>query len=358
MAGSICFVGHLMLPLLQGTAEPVIGGAEVQSYHLAAELQARDWKTSFLVCRFDDDPAPVRDTPLGPAHVLYRRRLPKSLADKWREKLALFEAVRRTGAGLVFQRAVWDADVAAFAAQRQRRPYVYALASDRDAVALPRWSRRRNVLQLARAVVAQSQLQQDWVRRYGGSSTVIPSGFPVPPWRADRRDGALWVGTLRALKRPEIFVDLAAAMPAHRFVLCGGAGEDPGVAARVLSATARMSNLENAGFVPYRDIATRFATARVLVNTSTYEGFPNTFVLAWLHGAVVLSLGVDPDGRLERDGLGVVARDPQSLQMELASLLTDDARYAAIASRARAHAELHHDIRAVATQYETLFATL
>lgn len=344
-----------MLPLLERTDDPVVGGAEVQSFHLAEELVRRGWRLEFLVCALDDAPARVRQTPLGPARVLYRRRTSKSLGDKVREKLALYEALRHVDTDLVFERAVWDADVAALACRSRRRPFVYGLASDRDAVALPRWSRRRSALRLASAIVAQTESQRDWARRYGCESTCIGSGFPVPEPGAGPKRDVLWVGTLRRLKRPEIFLDLAAAMPEHSFVLCGGPGEEPSLAAQVAARAATLPNLRYEGFVPYRDIQARFASARVLVNTSTYEGFPNTFVLAWLHGAVVVSLGVDPDGLLMRQGLGIATPDVGALQAALRRLLADDATRDAIAIRSRAWAERQHDIRRIADQYEALF---
>lgn len=358
MPGSVCIVGHLMLPLLTGSREPWIGGAEVQSLHLAEELHRRGWRLSFLTCARAGDHGDV-PTRLGPARLLYERRTQKHLADKVREKRATFAAVRRQAADLFFQRAVWDADVVAAAARLSRRPFVYALASDRDAVALPRWSRRRNVLRWASDVVAQTELQRDWLARYGRSGRVIPSGFPLPPWdAAARRDTVLWVGTLRALKRPQQFLDLAAAVPGERFVLVGGPGEDASLARDLERRAASLPNVEFAGFVPYAAMAPHYARARVLVNTSTYEGFPNTFVLAWLHGAVVLSLGVDPDGLLEQHGLGVVAGDAAALEGELRALLHDEPRRRDIAVRARRHAAGRHDIRRVADAYEEVFEPL
>ena len=127
------------------------------------------------------------------------------------------------------------------------------------------------------------------------------------------------------------------------------------MAARVAARAAILPNLRYEGFVPYAQMAARFARARILVNTSTYEGFPNTFVLAWLHGAVVLSLGVDPDRRLSRDGLGIAAREPRDLAAALEALLADDGRASALAARARAHAERQHDMRSVASEYEAVF---
>ena len=360
MPASICFVGHLMLPLLTGTDAPVVGGAEVQMFHLAEELHHRGWGTSFLVCALDDATPAVVSTRLGPATVLYRRRLHKTTMMQGREKLLTWRRVRDLAADIVFQRAQWDADLIAIAARSRRIPYVYALASDRDAVATPPLSRRRAQLRLATAIVSQSETQRAWVAKSTGrNATTIPSGFPLPDWDSTApRDEILWVGTLRALKRPDVFLNLAAAFPAHRFVLCGGPGEDAALAAHVAARAATLPNVCFEGFVPYPRMATHFARARVLVNTSTYEGFPNTFVLAWLHRAAVVSLGVDPDGILATQGLGVVAPDPAALAAGLQRLLEDDAEHTALVDRARRYAEVEHDIERVATTYETLFAGL
>jgi hypothetical protein len=232
----------------------------VQSFHLAEELARRGWRLEFLVCALDDAPAQVRPTRLGPARVLYRRRTSKTLGDKVREKLALYETLRRVDTDLVFERAVWDADVAALACRSRRRPFVYGLASDRDAVALPRWSRRRNALRLATAIVAQTESQRDWMRRYGRQSTRIGSGFPVPETGATAKHDVLWVGTLRRLKRPEIFLELAAAMPEHSFVR-RRTGESR-ACGRVAARATALPNLRR--WLP--------------ANTSTARRFPNTFV--------------------------------------------------------------------------------
>ncbi|MCA1656367.1 MAG: glycosyltransferase, partial [Actinobacteria bacterium] len=58
---------------------------------------------------------------------------------------------------------------------------------------------------------------------------------------------------------------------------------------------------------PRDELIALYARAVAVVNTSGFEGFPNTFMEAWACGVPVLSLSVDPDGVIERHGLGGVA---------------------------------------------------
>ena len=64
------------------------------------------------------------------------------------------------------------------------------------------------------------------------------------------------------------------------------------------------SNLQYLGEVSQDEVNRRLREGHILVNTSRYEGFSNTFVQAWMRRVPVVSLTVDPDNILVRENIG------------------------------------------------------
>ena len=60
--------------------------------------------------------------------------------------------------------------------------------------------------------------------------------------------------------------------------------------------------------IPFSESDKLFEGALVLLNTSEFEGFPNTFLQAGKYGVPVLSLSVDPDEFITQTGCGLVCR--------------------------------------------------
>jgi len=109
---------------------------------------------------------------------------------------------------------------------------------------------------------------------------------------------------LRPLKRPDLVIDLSQALPDVSFQMIGG--PMPGYSdyyTQMSNRAARLSNLTFRGPVPYHAVSGEFGRARIFVNTSEIEGFPNTYLQAWIHGTPVVSF-FDPDGVINREGLG------------------------------------------------------
>jgi glycosyltransferase involved in cell wall biosynthesis len=86
--------------------------------------------------------------------------------------------------------------------------------------------------------------------------------------------------------------------------------------------------------VPYHDVNEFYEQARVYVNTSEIEGFPNSYLQAWVRGTPVIAY-FDPDGLIAREGLGVAVSTQEELIEAIRSLTTDATRWREASRRCR-----------------------
>ena len=94
-----------------------------------------------------------------------------------------------------------------------------------------------------------------------------------------------------------------------------------------MKRTARtVPNLTFHGKVPYLEIGRLFDRARLLANTSEIEGFPNTFLQAWVRGVPVVTM-FDPDGLVARESLGSAHDTVSDMVRGLKTLLMSNDTY-------------------------------
>src|SRR5687768_433073 len=158
---------------------------------------------------------------------------------------------------------------------------------------------------------------------------------PRPQPQVVRDIDVLWVSNLRALKRPELVLELARQLPHVRFTLAGG--PMPGGQTYyddVLAAAARLPNVTMLGPVRYRDSGALFDRAKIFLNTSSMEGFPNTFLQAWIRGVPVVTF-FDPDGLVKRVPLGRVGASIDDMREAIRGLMENDGDRQMLGRRAR-----------------------
>jgi glycosyltransferase involved in cell wall biosynthesis len=167
----------------------------------------------------------------------------------------------------------------------------------------------------------------------------------------------LWVSTLRRWKRPELFVELARRLPGVRFRMVGGPSAEIGgqdLFDRVKQSAAGLSNLEFVGFVPFAEIDQHFNAARIFVNTSEYEGFPNTFLQAWSRAIPTVSF-FDTGSVVEGERVVTLATDLDNMADQVRSLVQHDDSWSRAGRRGRACYEAFHTPDIALEIYERLF---
>jgi glycosyltransferase involved in cell wall biosynthesis len=130
--------------------------------------------------------------------------------------------------------------------------------------------------------------------------------------------------------------------------MIGAASTDPSSRAwadQLMNAIKGTPNVEYLGPLSQDETNRQLGNAHVFVNTSLHEGFPNTFIQAWMREVPVVSLHVDPDGVLGREAVGFHAQTESALAARVRELLGDASVREQYAHRARQHALRTHSLR-------------
>lgn len=245
------------------------------------------------------------------------------------------------------------------------RRLIYMAASEEDvsgAYAESRgvWGRRFEWgLRRAEAVVCQHADQAALLRRrYHRDGLVIRSLCPIPlrSHTGDDRSGLLWVGRIDANKQVELFLRLAEILPQESFVLVG-ALSDP-LSADLPAWWARLSRLPNLTWhqsLPFAAMPDVFARAKILLNTSHLEGFPNTFLQAAACGTPVASWRVNPEGILDRYAFGCCAGgDWARFEQQVRLLCRDERERERLGANGRRYLQERHDREVILRHYTDL----
>lgn len=367
----ICFVAPTTWPVISRNNEiNVVGGAEVQQSMIAPALARRGYRVSMICLDYGQPDRTVID-----GITIYNMHKPDQGLPVLRyihpRLTSLWRALTRADADVYYQRtaAGYTGFVAAFC-RRHGRKSIYAGASDVDFIPGQqeiRYARDRKIfeygLRRVDRVITQNPAQQETLaRNYGREGTLIPSCYAPPPGaRADRRGYVLWVASVRNSKRVEMALEIARRLPQLRFVLVGG--PDPGRREQayfesVREAARALANVEMKGFVPFSETERYFDGARVVLNTSLYEGFPNTFLQAWAR-AIPTVATIETGSRME-DGQPVydAVQDVSDACWKVERLMRDDILWQQASNRVLAHFRETHSVDAIISRYEREIALL
>ncbi len=342
----------------------VFGGAEVQLYHLSTGLAARGHEVTFIT----RGPGPKQTRVVEGVYV---KKLPLrtgsfgkivTLAE------SLFSLLTSKSDVIVQRCAGIETALLAAAARLTGARFCFMSASlldCRDQLAREQKGWLYNVylwgLRRANCVVCQNDLQRTLLtENFGIFASTLPSACaPVddtPPDKTeDEQSKVLWIGRCDPYKDPRSFLRLVRELPDIPFRMIMPPGEFPSYQKEIEREAEGLPNLELREKVSFFEMDGVYRHASVLVNTSTLEGFPNTFMEAMRAAVPILSYRLDPGGVLETEGAGVCAHDDFQVLADLCRCWHEKPESARpYAEAGREYVRRTHDRRVVVEKFEEI----
>jgi glycosyltransferase involved in cell wall biosynthesis len=363
----VCLVSTLerMYDLLVGIPGAPTGGAELQQMLMSRAFIKQGVGVQFIVSgtgrieihEFPDGIKVIRGiSPFtGPKFIRTLRPF-----------LSFWRSARMADADVYYQRGTsFAAGYTALYCYFNKVPFVLGCKSDMDLDGtyereLEAHNRLafRFAVKYADAVIVQSERQRDLLRQnFGRDGVVIANMYPAAE-DADaesERNTVVWAGSFKTVKRPGMFVELAGRIPDQRFVMIGGPyANEPKMFSRITEQAANLPNLKLTGQLSFDETIRCLKSAKMLVLTSSSEGFPNAFLQAWSVGTPTVST-FDPDGVIARNNIGCYCHDIDSLEEKVRMLADDDAARVEMGKRAIEYLRCSHDPDVIAGQMLDVF---
>lgn len=275
LAIKICFISLNINPLYQKNSTGYFGGAEVQMSLLAKELTKDKRFAVSIIARKN-----------GPK--IYQTNL-----------FNFFSVLKKVDADVYVERTINPKIVLDYLYCRfYKKKFIYMIAHDWD---VQHWS-----IMLADLVITQTAAQQKKLKAKT-KSLVLPSLAYLPKCSGNKfKENILWVGRADSWKNPLAFIDIVKKNPREKFTMICRRGINRKLFKAVVYKAKILTNLKFIPAVAFDKVGTFFHEAKLLVNTSTAEGFPNTFLQAGLARTPIWSLTVNPDNYLNKFNCGFV----------------------------------------------------
>ena len=173
--------------------------------------------------------------------------------------------------------------------------------------------------------------------------------FPVELPMATKKNQIIWVANLKLLKRPELFINLSNCLYKNNIdVNCIMIGS-PGIhtSSYQQSLEKKINEVPNLFWLnkkPIEVVNDYINESKILVNTSKWEGFPNTYIQAWARETPVVTLSCDPDSLIKDLGIGICSGNFKKLVDDISKLLNDDKLRSTMGQMAKKYALKYHSL--------------
>ncbi len=208
------------------------------------------------------------------------------------------------------------------------------------------FNKRLNAYALRNAdvVIGQAQYQSDLMQKHYGRSCdiIVPNFHPLPKTesRKEKPVKIIWVANFKDWKHPEKFIELAKRaerQDSAEFIMIGRPNSQSWQQELEVEI-AKISNLSYLGEMAIEEVETHLAAAHVFVNTSDFEGMPNTYIQSWMRKVPVVALKVDPDDVIKQQSIGFHSQTMDQMVIDVRKLIDDEVLQQEMGERAESFA--------------------
>ena len=367
----ICFVLLRAYAVFRPEMNKEFGGAEVQCYLLTKELAEK--KDLQVTCIAKD----YRQNDIDEIEkvIHYKIKQPKGGIVKFKflknffSAFSLYQTLKKIDADIYVQICFGaETGITALFCKRHNKKFIFMAASDNDtdgsleksSSCIIAFLYRYGIKNTSKVITQNFYQQKTLSERFSRQSQIITSLCHVPDaYVPPVGERILWVARLVELKQPEKFLEMAQSFPDLKFLMIAGQGTDEKYFWQICKDGEKISNLEMVPKVSPHEVEKYFAHSKLLINTSVYEGFPDTFVKAFKFSMPVLSLNVDPDNILSNENIGFCAKgDMEELKGHLRFVVSDSELYLKMSKNAYEYVKKNHDVGVIISKYEEIFTSL
>lgn len=357
----ICFISRQAYPYLSGKNYNSAGGSELQDYLMARELQKRGHKIFFVVGDYGQ-----KDYESIQGFNVYKNfsSYGKGFFGKLKGAIEFWKLLSEIDADVYYRMTPHAILViVGLFCKLKDKIFIFSGGSDIDFESsifknnnyLLKLS-YKYALKNANIVIAQNNYQKTKAyENFGINPRIIKSIVGLPKKTSTKKNTpcVMLIGSLIDYKQPEIFIELSKKVKESNFYIIGPCNDDDYLD-KLRSISIGTTNLKFCGFIQHDDIMGIYAKDIILVNTSRFEGFPNTFLEAWSYGNPVISLNVDPDEVICKYKLGFHSRTFDKMIEDLKLLLNDKNLRNELGLNSRKYVEENHSIEKIVRQFENL----
>lgn len=357
----VCIISTEAYPYFKGEGS---GGSELQMYLLANELVRRGHEVHFIVFGKTNDHfeeingvnlhIPYYNKKIGWTHLFpknffkYMFLLKKINADIYIQRVGPFTTQLIKFLNKIFVFSVSDND---------------SVSSNLKIKSICDIKNLLHILNLrmSNCVVCQTEYQKELLNKNLSKKGKVIKNIYTPSKSVanEKKKQIIWVGRIIRIKSPETYLKLANSLPQYNFKMIGGTSYgDEQYFEEIKKKAKKIENLEFISNVPHDEIYKYYSEASIFINTSSSEGFPNTFLESWANYTPIVSLNFDPDNIISKHHLGFSSKNFDQLKEYTQKLMENDYLIKKMGISGFNYVRQEHDIHKIGREYEKLFRAL